>query len=625
MNAIRKRTVVKEILWVLAAVGLVAAIARFSLGLGATTALNDWTPWGFWIGFDVMGGVALAAGGFAIAATVYIFHLKKYRPLVRPAILTAFLGYLAVILGLLCDLGLPWHILKPITHWQHHSVMFEVAWCVILYTTVLALEFSPTLLEHRWFQASFFQQVAHGLKRFTIPLVIAGITLSTLHQSSLGSLMLIAPFRLHPLWYTPILPVLFFVSAVALGLMMVTLEGFVSASLYGHRLRLDLYSGLGRAAAWVLWFYLALRLGDLALRGLLPATLDGSWQSIFFLLEIGVSALLPAILLSIRSVRSSQVGLKTCAVLTVFGVVLYRLSVSVIAVYRPPGITYFPSWTELAISVGIVSVAGLVFLFLTENLNVFGQAHLPTCPSPYARPVFDPITRLYQGNSWWETVARRSVTLVVAVALAVAFLPGRGAAHLSPHAPIRSALGWETLTINGNRDEAMVVFDHMAHQQQVAQEITHDGGDCSTCQSFVALATEEGDDCRVCHHLSKPNDEVTPCSECHQDMHLPTSIFDHMLHQDALGGNAGCVECHVGEHMPNTAKACQDCHETMAPQFGETIFNHIAPGYKDAMHGVCITCHEEEAKQQARPELARCPACHQLEKNHSTHQKEARR
>lgn len=624
MDTIRKRTAVKDTLWVLAAVGLVASIARFSLGLGATTALNDWTPWGFWIGFDVMGGVALAGGGFVIAATVYIFHLEKYRPLVRPAILTALLGYLAVILGLLCDLGLPWHILKPITHWQHHSVMFEVAWCVILYTTVLALEFSPTLLEHRWFQTSFLQQVAQGLKRLTIPLVIAGITLSTLHQSSLGSLMLIAPFRLHPLWYSPILPLLFFVSAVALGLMMVTLEGFVSASLYGHRLRFDVYSGLGHAAAWVLWLYLALRLGDQALRGLLPAALDGSWQSILFLLEIGVSALLPAILLSFRLVRSSQVGLKTCAVLTVFGMVLYRLSVSVIAVYRPPGITYFPSWTELAISVGIVSVAGLVFLFLTENLNVFGQAHLPTRPSPYAMPIFDPVTRLYQSNSWWETVARRSVTLVVAVALAVALLPGRGEAHPSPRTPIRSALGWETLTINGDRDEAMVVFNHLAHQQQSAQAITHDIGDCSTCQSFVLLTTEENA-CRVCHHLSKPYDEATPCWGCHQDMSVPTSIFDHALHQDALGGNAGCVECHTGEHIPHTARPCQECHETMAPQIGETTFNYMAPGYRDAMHGACVTCHEGEAEAQAMPELARCPACHQPEKNHSTHQKEARR
>jgi Ni/Fe-hydrogenase subunit HybB-like protein len=598
MAATRKRTVVKEILWVLTSVGLVAAIARFTLGLGATTALNDTTPWGFWIGFDVMGGVALAAGGFAIAAAVYIFHLETYRPLVRPAILTALLGYLAVIAGLLCDLGLPWHIWKPIFFWQDHSVMFEVAWCVMLYTTVLTLEFSPTILEHRWLQAPIFRRAAHWLKHLTLPLVIAGITLSTLHQSSLGSLMLIAPSRLHPLWYSPILPVLFFVSALALGLMMVTLEGFLSASLYGHRLRLDLYGGLGRVAGWVLWLYLALRLADLAVRGVLPGALDGSWQSIFFLLEIGISALLPAGLLSIRSARTDPTLLKTCALLTVVGMLLYRLSVSVIAVYRPAGATYFPSWIELAVSAGIVSAAVLAFLFLVENLAVFGEESQPARPSAYARPTFEPVTRVYQDHSWWQTAARRSAILVASVALVFAFLPGGGTAQSASHTPVKAALGWDVITINGDRDESAVVFDHLAHQKCAAQASTGPG--------------EAGaNGCTLCHHLSKPDDEATPCWECHQDMTSSTSIFDHSLHQAALGGNAACVQCHAGEHLAATAKPCQACHATLRPGPGETAFNDQAIGYVAAMHGACIPCHEREAVAQAKPELARCPVCHQ--------------
>ncbi|GAB4529633.1 MAG: hypothetical protein Kow0063_06860 [Anaerolineae bacterium] len=608
METAHKRAIVKDILWVLASIGLVAAIGRFSLGLGATTALNDWTPWGFWIGFDVMGGVALAAGGFVIAAAVYIFHLENYRPLVRPAILTALLGYLAVIAGLLCDLGLPWHIWKPIFHWQHHSVMFEVAWCVMLYTSVLILEFSPTLLEHRWFQTSSFRWLARLLKRLTLPLVIAGIVLSTLHQSSLGSLMLIAPFRLHPLWYSPVLPVLFFVSAVALGLMMVTLEGFISASLYNHRLKFDLYSGLGRAAAWVLWLYLCLRLGDLALRGVLPAALDGSWQSIFFLFEITTSALLPAILLSVRSIRTHPATLKTCAILVVSGMVLYRLSVSVIAVYRPPGVVYFPTWIELAISLGILSAAGLAFLLATENLNILGQKEQITPASPFSKPVFDPATRLYRGNSWWETAARRSAILVIALALAIAFLPGYETANSAPVAPVKAALGWETLTINGNRDEAIVIFDHLAHQQDALNTVS---GDNSVRLTRASPVEEEA--CRVCHHLSKPDDQATPCWECHQDMSSPTSIFDHTLHQDALAGNASCADCHMGEHTPHTARPCHECHQEMTPATGEMTFDYMAPGYKDAMHGVCVPCHKQEAEAQAKPELARCPTCHQLD------------
>jgi hypothetical protein len=366
----------------------------------------------------------------------------------------------------------------------------------------------------------------------------------------------------------------------------------------------------------VLWLYLALRLGDLITRGLLPGTLDGSWQSIYFLLEIGIGALLPATLLSIRSVRTNRIVLKTCAILTVFGMVLYRLSVSVITVYRPPGVTYFPSWMEIAISVGIVSAAGLAFLFLTENLNVFGEAHQPTArPSPYEKPVFDPVTRLHRGNTWWETAARRSAILVLAVALAVAFLPGRGSVLSAAPTPVKEALGWEVLVINGNRDEASVGFDHVAHQELLVGAVTHEGGSCATCPQSVESTDDGNGACTACHHLSKPNDEVTPCWVCHQDMTVPTSIFDHTLHQAVLGGNAACVECHLGEHMPNTARDCQECHVPMVPQGGEKGFNHVAPGYKDALHGACVVCHEQEAEAQARPELARCPACHQIEKS----------
>jgi len=188
--------------------------ARLIHGLGATTALSDNTSWGIWIGFDVMGGVALAAGGFVIAGIVYIFHIDRFRPLLRSTVLTAFLGYLAVIVGLICDIGRPWMIWSPTINWQIHSALFEVAWCVMLYTTVLALEFAPVVLE----KISRAQRALEFLKKATIPLVIAGIMLSTMHQSTLGTLFVIMPFRVHPLWYTNWLPMLFFVSAVALGL-----------------------------------------------------------------------------------------------------------------------------------------------------------------------------------------------------------------------------------------------------------------------------------------------------------------------------------------------------------------------------------------------------------------------
>jgi len=285
---------VKTILWAIVGLWVAVSVVRFATGLGTTTDLDNATPWGLWIAFDVMSGVALAAGGFVMAATVYIFGLERFRPFVRPAILTAFLGYAAVAVGLLYDLGQPWRIWHPMIYWQHHSVLFEVAMCVMLYLTVLALEFAPVALEHPVFGHPIFRAIHHGLKRVTILLVIAGIVLSTLHQSSLGSLFLIAPHRVHPLWYSPYLYVLFFVSAVGLGLMTVTLESYASAWLFGHRIRRDRIAGLGAAAAVVLGLYAVLRLGDLAMRGQFGLIVTGSWQSTLFLIEMGLSAVAPA-------------------------------------------------------------------------------------------------------------------------------------------------------------------------------------------------------------------------------------------------------------------------------------------------------------------------------------------
>jgi hypothetical protein len=207
------------------------------------------------------------------------------------------------------------------------------------------------------------------------------------------------------------------------------------------------------------------------------------------------------------------------------------------------------------------------------------------------------------------------MVLIIAAALAFAFLPAGATVHSAPHTPVRGARGWEVLTINGNWGKSIVVFDHLAHHEQLRQAITGGNSSCVTCQQLVESTTDAGGVCATCHHLNKPNDQATPCWGCHQDMVLPTSIFDHTLHQTTLGGNTACVECHVGEHMPHTAKACLECHETMSPQVGETTFNTMAPGYTDAMHGACTPCHEQEAEAQARPELARCPACHQLDEN----------
>jgi Ni/Fe-hydrogenase subunit HybB-like protein len=218
---------------IILAFGAVATFIRFTQGLGASTNLSDEFPWGIWIGFDILCGVMLAAGGFTLMATVHIFHSEKYHPIGRPALLTAFLGYLLVVGALMFDLGRPWMIWGPMVMWNPHSVMFEVGWCVALYTTVLSLEFAPII-----FEKLRMPKVLRLLRMISTPLVILGIILSTLHQSSLGSLYLIMAGKLHPLWYTPLLPVMFFISALAVGLAMTIFESNMSARHFNHALDL---------------------------------------------------------------------------------------------------------------------------------------------------------------------------------------------------------------------------------------------------------------------------------------------------------------------------------------------------------------------------------------------------
>src|ERR1700749_2574683 len=236
-----KLTFWKLVFVALVAAGFYATILRFGEGLGRSTNLSDQFPWGIWISFDVLCGVMLAAGGFTLTAAVHILNIKRLKPIVRPTILTAFLGYVLVSVALLFDLGRPYNIWHPLIMRNPHSVMFEVAYCVMLYTSVLALEFSPIVLER-----FNLQKPLKVVKAVLIPLVILGVILSTLHQSSLGTLYLIMPTKLHPFWYTPLLPVFFFLSAIAVGLAMTIFESSMSSKHFGRELELPILQELGR-------------------------------------------------------------------------------------------------------------------------------------------------------------------------------------------------------------------------------------------------------------------------------------------------------------------------------------------------------------------------------------------
>jgi Ni/Fe-hydrogenase subunit HybB-like protein len=314
----------------------------------------------------VICGVGLAAGGFTLAATVYVFHLRRFHPILRPAILTAFLGYALVAVALLYDLGKPYNIWHPLIMWNPHSVMFEGAWCVMLYLTVLALEFSPAL-----FERLRMQKPLQMLKAITIPLVIVGVILSTLHQSSLGSLFLIVPSKLHPYWYSPLLPLFFFISAVAVGLAMVILESNLSARAFGREIEMPLLAALGRAMAVVLGVYGILRLQDLWGNGALAHLREPSTETVLFVLEVGLGLLIPLLLLLLRRVREDREGLFAVAVLVITGFLLNRLNVSITGLEYSAHAHYFPKWTEVAVTLSMVSMGFVCFALAARYLNLF--------------------------------------------------------------------------------------------------------------------------------------------------------------------------------------------------------------------------------------------------------------
>ncbi|MFH1069547.1 MAG: Ni/Fe-hydrogenase cytochrome b subunit [Candidatus Glassbacteria bacterium] len=345
--------------------GLYLTFRRFYFGLGNVTALTDYQPWGLWVGFDVLCGVALAAGGFVLTGIVHLLNFERYKSVVRPTVLTAFLGYILVSVGLLYDLGKPWNIWHPLIMWNPRSVMFEVAWCVMLYSTVLAFEFSPIVLE------KFGMDRALRLVRaFTLPLVIAGILLSTLHQSSLGTVFLIVPNKLHPLWYTNLLPLHFFLSAVSVGFAMVILESFVSSKLFNRSLETHIVADLGQFMVVALMLVLIVRLQDLAHKVTWAQVFDGSIESWFFLAEMSCFSL-PLVLIFLFRNRMKKMILVSAAALTMLAVVLNRLNVSIVGMARSGGFSYFPAWEEVSISLFLVLMGFAVFLAATRYLPIF--------------------------------------------------------------------------------------------------------------------------------------------------------------------------------------------------------------------------------------------------------------
>ncbi len=361
----------------LMAAGLYATFIRFTQGLGASTHLSDQFPWGIWISFDVLCGVMLAAGGFTLTAAVHILNIKRLHSIIRPTILTAFLGYILVCAALMYDLGKPYNIWHPLIMRNPHSVMFEVAYCVMLYTTVLALEFSPIVLER-----FHMEKPLKVVRAILIPLVICGVILSTLHQSSLGTLYLIVPEKLHPFWYSPLLPVFFFLSAIAVGLAMTIFESSLSSRHFGLQLELPVLQELGRVLVVVLGVYGILRLEDLANRGALKLAFHRGYETYLFWLEIMLAIILPLALLLQRRVRNSANGLYLAAVLVVLGFITNRMNVSITGFEGSTGVRYFPKWSELAVTGMIIAAGFALFGLAVKYLPIFPKEEVVPAQVP---------------------------------------------------------------------------------------------------------------------------------------------------------------------------------------------------------------------------------------------------
>jgi len=373
------------VLCLLALNGLVFLAGRFIFGFASVTNLNNQYPWGLWIAVDVAAGVALAAGGFTTAALGHVMHREEFRVIIRPALLTAMLGYTFVALGVFSDIGRWYYIWHPLIMWNGSSALFEVGMCVMIYMSVLYIEFIPIVCERfigrvnlpgllRAFNRpldSLLRILDRTLERTMFIFIIAGVVLSTLHQSSLGTLMIISSAKMHPLWYTPIAPLLFLLSAICVGFPMVIVESIIAARSFKMQPEMNVLSRLARMMPPLLGIYLAFKIGDLVIREAFVYLTQFNTASVMFTLEVVGGVIIPLRMLLSPTVRKSPPLLFTAALLVVLGVLLSRINTFITA-YTPPYSThpYFPSFGEISVTVGFVSLLMLAYRFVVLNFPI---------------------------------------------------------------------------------------------------------------------------------------------------------------------------------------------------------------------------------------------------------------
>jgi octaheme c-type cytochrome (tetrathionate reductase family) len=587
-------------------VGFAFGITRMLLGLGTVTNLDNHNPWGIWISFDVACGVALAAGGFTTAALIDIFGRKKYHALLRPAILTAFLGYLWVAIALSFDLGRYWNIWRPIFNWQGNSVLFEVGMCVTAYLIVLSVEMSPAILEglmarinEKGWGAALLRKVEkpilmlYAVIKIILPMfIVAGVVLSFMHQSSLGALMLIAPTKLSSLWNTPVLPILFLLSAIMVGFPMVILESIYANISFGRNPEMELLTPMARIIPWFIGTYGAVKIGDLIIRHNQLNLLEHPAATISLVIEILLGVVAPFLLFLNKAVRRSMGWLFFTVSLIIFGVILNRINVFLVG-YNPPYSTkaYFPSIGEIAMTIAIVSSILFCYRIVVTFFPVL-PGYVPASEVQLAQMREE---RERTVNPFWTWVIRGA-----AIACLLAFIGLYSVVHIeaiqasvrtvrevqriqaqgpTPRAPGESAypqrpsayknfyLLDSALLKTKADDYEPVGFSHRIHD-----ELT--GGDCGVCHHRYSSDEKDrvGTDLKTLHNAM----EIKlggPCSSCHNDM--------------AANPPQSCNRCHGLPNEPDDATRI---------------------GLKGAYHRQCIGCHERQLKPASAP--TECAACH---------------
>lgn len=397
--------------------GMVLIVVRFAKGLGSVTNLSQEFPWGLWVGFDVVTGVAFAGGAYVITFMVYILGMETYRPIVRATVLNGFLAYLFYAGALTLDVGRPWNMINPIigNSFGVSSVLFLVAWHFLLYMIAEFLEFSPVVAE--WLGLERAKRV---LKKLTLGAVIFGITLSTLHQSGLGALFLMTKGKIHPLWYTEFIPILFFVSSVFAGLSMVIFEGSLSHKVFADQLDAEHHAkydriliGLSKTCAGAMFAYLFLKVLVFVHGqqwGYLMTPL-GWW----YLLEVLGFVALPCLLFAYAARGMNVKLVRTAAVLTLIGIIVNRMNVSIIAFKWDAPVHYYPSWMEIEITLAIILIEIWAFRWVVNRMPVLRALPSWAVGQPTGSPVFrrrqpSPPEAASPEGTWTEPIREVSLT-----------------------------------------------------------------------------------------------------------------------------------------------------------------------------------------------------------------------